>query len=98
MSTSILGLGLIVSGNFVGHSSDLGLIMAQIGLAIVLWVPFQKLKYSVPILGILFFVYNLANYYHWIERIQFYPLLTWVIWLSVILGSLIRIASTNKDK
>lgn len=55
---SMLGIGLIIAGGYVRTYSDLGILMIQIGIGILMYMPFCDRKFSLLLVGVLLLLWN----------------------------------------
>lgn len=87
---SFLGIGLILSGPILNYNSDFGSILIQLGLALLIYVPFQNYKYIIESLGLIFLLYNFADYIDLFDRIPLFPNGSFLICLIAILLGIAR--------
>lgn len=91
-----LGLGLIVCGIFISRTTDLGLILSQLGLAILIYIPFRKNRFSIFLVSTLFLTFNLSVFLDLLNKINFDFLLLIVWTLGIAVGIRKIINSKNK--
>ncbi len=91
---SLLGIGLIIAGVFERDYSDIGFLFVELGIAILLFMPFCDYKYSLIVIGLIMLLWNLfwPNLTAVISR----PIGSLYLSLVVIIDGIVRIVLPKK--
>lgn len=55
---SLLAIGLLIAGGYVRTYSDLGILMNQVGIGMLMYMPFCNRKFSLLVVGVLLLLWN----------------------------------------
>lgn len=90
---SWLAIGLLIAGGYVRTYSDLGILMNQVGIGMLMYMPFCNRKFSLLVVGVLLLLWNTvpSTYQMSFENAGLY------VSIVIIIAGIVFLCQPNKE-